>query len=1283
MLDFVNIKSKLCKDGTVEVYPEFLVRHSNDLMIRGKSFYAIWDEDAGFWSTSEETVCRLIDNEIKRVGKIESANGNPVKLLLLTNFSSRKWTEWQTYAKSLPDNYHELDSTITFSNTLVSKNKYISKQLDYPLEEGSIDAYNKLMSTIYDPEERQKLEWAIGAIISGDSKHIQKFIVINGDPGTGKGTIINIILLMFPGYYSAFNAKALASAQNAFALEAFKSNPLIAIEHDGDLSNIEDNTKLNSIASHETMMVNEKFKSTYQNRFNSFLFMGSNRPVKISEARSGIIRRLIDVYPSGRLLPFDEYNELMDHIKFELGGIAYHCLEVYKEMGISYYNAYKPLRMMSATNDFYNYVEDSYEQFKALDEVTLKQAWAMYKEYCKDAEVAHPLSMRLFKEELKSYFREYRNRHKGGYSYYVGFKQEKFESHSGTEKKDDIIPDWLIFKEQESQFDKLYSDIPAQYADEEGKGKPMNKWINCKTTLKDLDTHRLHWAKPPESLVTIDFDEKDENGNKCLEKNIKAASKWLKTYAELSKSGEGIHLNYIYKGDPSKLSRIFDEHIEVKTNVGNSSLRRQLTKCNDVPIAEINSGLPLKGEKAVINFEAAQTEKGLRTTIKRSLNKEIHGATKPEIDWIYEILERAYKSDLKYDVSDLRQEILIFAMGSSHNKDYCVDKVGEMKFKSEEAGTDPNNYDDRPMVFFDVEVFPNLFVIVWKYAGDTKPVKMINPSPEEIAPLLNMKLVGFNNRGYDNHILYARWVGKSLEDLYDISQNIINGEAGAKFREAYNLSYTDIYDFCPKKQSLKKWEIELGIHHQELGLPWDKAVPEELWPTVADYCINDVIATEAVFNANQAAFKGRMILCDLANLLMGPGSTVNDTTNTLTTKLIVGNAKNPQSEFVYPDLSKEFPGYRFNPKGIDKSDYISEDVIITGKSIYRGYDPGEGGFVYAVPGMYSDVETDDSASHHPSSIIAENGFGPYTDNFKFLLDLRLHVKHKEYDYIRELLDGALAKYLETDEDADALSFALKIAINSVYGLTAARFKHPLRDPRNVDNWVAKRGALFMIELMCNVKELGYEVIHCKTDSIKVKDPDEKIRNYIYEFGKKYGYTFEIEHTFDKFCLVNNAVYIAKCKDEPVNGKYAGKWNATGKQFAVPYVFKTLFSHEDIVFDDLCETKSTTTALYLDMNEGLSEDDHQYQFVGKVGRFCPIKPGCGGGLLYREKNGKYNAAEGTTGYRWLESEVVKGLHKEDDIDYSYFRAQVDKAVETISEFGDFEWFASDGPNLANN
>lgn len=265
------------------------------------------------------------------------------------------------------------------------------------------------MSVLYSPAERHKIEWAIGSVVSGDSKRLQKFMVLYGAAGTGKSTVLNIIQQLFDGYYSVFDAKALGSSSNAFALEAFKTNPLVAIQHDGDLSRIEDNTRLNSLVSHELMTVNEKFKSTYANRFKAFLFMGTNKPVRITDAKSGLIRRLIDVSPTGDKVEPNEYKTIMKHIPFELGPIAYHCQEVYLE-DPAYYDGYIPIAMLGASNDFYNYIVDSYPVFKREDGTSLKAAWEMYKTYNEEAKVSYPLSQRAFKEELKNYFHDYTER---------------------------------------------------------------------------------------------------------------------------------------------------------------------------------------------------------------------------------------------------------------------------------------------------------------------------------------------------------------------------------------------------------------------------------------------------------------------------------------------------------------------------------------------------------------------------------------------------------------------------------------------------------------------------------------------------------------------------------------------------------------------------------------------------------------------------------------------------------------------------------------------------------
>lgn len=1285
--------------GKVEVYPKFLIKKSSDLMIRGGDFYAVWVEERGLWSTDEQDALQLIDQALDEfVQTNQGKYDGELRALHMWDAESGMIDSWHKYCqKQLRDNFSPLDESLIFSNMETTKKDYASKRLSYPLEQGSIEAYDKLISTLYSEEERAKIEWAIGSIVAGDSKRIQKFMVLYGAAGTGKSTILNIIQQLFEGYYSVFDAKALGSSSNSFALEAFNTNPLVAIQHDGDLSKIEDNTRLNSLVSHELMTVNEKFKSTYSNRFNAFLFMGTNKPVKITDAKSGLIRRLIDVTPSGNKLSVAEYKRVIKQVGFELGAIAYHCQEVYLS-NPGRYDDYIPTAMLGASNDFYNFVIDSYSVFKKEDGTTLKAAWEMYKTYCEDAKVPFPLSQRSFKEELKNYFRDYSDRFNledGSRvrSRYSGFRTDKFEEEK-EESESDVQLATIDFNSTDSIFDKECANCPAQYAS--AKETPSKKWENVTTKLSQLDTTKLHYVKVPDNHIVIDFDIKDDSGEKSFEKNLEAASKWPATYAELSKSGKGIHLHYIYVGDVTKLSSVYDDNIEVKVFTGNSSLRRKLTKCNNRPIATISSGLPLKGEKKMVNFDSVQSEKGLRTLIKKNLAKEIHPGTKPSVDFIYKILEDAYNSGLNYDVTDMRNEIFAFAANSTNQADYCIKLVNKMKFKSEEPSANVETASDAPIVFYDVEVFPNLFLVNWKEQGEGKPVaRMINPTQTDIEGLLKFRLVGFNCRRYDNHILYGRLIGYDNLKLYELSQKIVTGDKDAFFGEAYNISYTDVYDFASagNKKSLKKFEIELGIHHQELGLPWDKPVPEDMWIKVAEYCDNDVIATEAVFNHLSADWTARQILADLA------GSSVNDTTNTLTAKIIFDGDKSAKSQLNYRNLaepvheldddtfnflSKVAPEMMDEPHGEARSllPYFPGYKYENGVSIYQGEEVGEGGYVYAEPGIYYDIALLDIASMHPHSTIMEVLFGvKYTKRFYDIVYGRVNIKHEDWEAVNNMLDGKLTKYVQKVIDGEMtskeLANALKTAINSVYGLTAASFDNPFHDRRNVDNIVAKRGALFMVDLKKAVQAKGFTVAHIKTDSIKIPNATPEIIQFVMDFGKRYGYTFEHEATYDRMCLVNDAVYIAKYKD----GKHAGEWTATGKQFQVPYVFKKLFSKENIEFEDMCETMSVSTSLYLDMNESLPDGEHDYHFVGKVGAFCPIKSGCGGGELLREGtdkdgNQKFSAATGSKGFRWLESETVKTLGKEGDIDRTYYNAMVDTAIDTISKYGDFRQFQSD-------
>lgn len=932
-MDQVHVHPKRVSKTKIEIIADPKVRGYHDLLVKGGSFYAVYDERTGLWSQNLEVLSELIDNDIdKFMETYQAPEGMEVVPQYMQSITNGAWNRYMSSLKNLADSNQTLNQRMIFDDETPKREDYATVRLPYRIQKGPIDAYDELMNTLYAPAEREKLEWGIGALIDGkDISKIQKFFVIYGDPGTGKSTVLTIMERLFPGYIAYFSAEELGKGYQ-FATAAFKSSPLIGMQHDGDLSKLWDNTLINTIAAHEELIINEKGIRQYSIRPKTMLFLATNKPVRITDSRSGLIRRLIDIRPTGVTLPAGRYLEDLEHLSFELGAIADHCLRVYRKLGRDKYNAYIPTSMIAKTNDVYNFITDNLDLFD--DETKLADIWKPYKTWCDESNIDRPMKKMDFMYEISSYFEAMHrpdpsNPRLFSGVWFEGFRRDKFVSKE-IDPTPDAMPSWLELNGTTSAFDILAADYPAQYATKTEAGNPRYKWSDVTTTLKDLDTHELHWVQVPENHIVIDFDLRGDDGEKSLEKNLEAARAFPKTYAETSKSGNGLHLHYIYDGDPSKLKNLYDVNIEVKVYKGNASLRRKLSCCNDLEIAHISSGLPTKGEKTVINDKQLKDELHIRNLIKHAVRKEYCPGTKPSIDFICKILDEAYESGITYDVSDLKPSLVSFAMGSTHWADYCLQVVGNMKFQSEKLPAGENPQNDDILTFYDVEVFPNLFLISFMDSNEKEPHSWINPPRKSVMELMRGNLVGFNNRKYDNHILYA-WavLGYNNQQLYQLSQKIVTNDRDALFSQAYNLSYTDIFDFSAKKQSLKKWEIELGIDHHELGMPWDQPVPEDKWPLVQSYCEDDVRATKAVFDHLKEDFTARKTLAVLSGL------TVNDTTNSHTAKIIFGDEKNPQLQFNYPELSELFPGYYFDQ-------YAPKDK----KSIYMGEYPGEGGYVW-------------------------------------------------------------------------------------------------------------------------------------------------------------------------------------------------------------------------------------------------------------------------------------------------------------------------------------------------
>lgn len=1251
-MDFIRVASRENKDGTREFYPSLQAIESQDLVVRGGQFVGIWDEDAKLYSRRISHMPEIVDRAfIKMIGD-KLRTGDTVKKV--RNFDNQIYSRIMALIRNIGDMGPELDQHIVFADQTPTKEDAATFKMAYSLSNADCPAWDTIVGTLYAPEERAKIEWAIGSVFTGAAaENIQKFYVFFGPPGSGKSTILNIIEMLFDGHTTAFSAYEMGRADAQFSLEPFSRNPMVAIDQDADLSRIEINKNLNLIVSHDRVHINSKGKNLYPIIPRTCLFLGTNEPVKISNRKSGLFRRLVDIQPTGQLIEEENYHRLMEQVKYELGAIATRCIEVFMNRGETYMSSYRSHDMMYRTNDLFNFVQDN--RLILAKGLTLKQAHKMYVEWCADTDTRNIYKQYQFRDLLADYFKEFHqeimvdgNRYR---SYFAELRElEKF-SWQGTVP---VPPkSWLELDQETSLLDDLLRDQKAQYSTGDEHYPLKQPWAEVTTALADLDTYQEHYVLTPDGHIVIDFDLKDENGAKSLQRNLSAAAHWPPTYAEISRGGNGIHLHYGYDGDIERLSNgAKDGSFEVKTFRGNASLRRKLSLCNNLPVATISSGLPLKEEK-VLSQEQMTSEKGLRELIIRNLEKKIHPGTKPSMDFIDKILQDAYKSGMAYDITDMCDDILTFAMGSTNQKSRCLEIAMGLKLKSEtEAVTIAE--EEKPHVYYDLEVYPNLFVIGWMYdRDDAEVVKMLNPTAAEVEEFIQKtRREGWNNRKYDAHILWAASMGASNEELFIRSTAIINNEQNATFSAAYKIDYADGYDYAstPNKKSLKKWEIDLGLPHMEMDIPWDQPVPDDRVQDVLNYLENDVRSTRATAKHIIADFHARQMLAEMSGLQ------VINTTRQHAQKIIFGDLPwDTKPDLVYTDLRELFPGYEFDRFKPGKE-----------KSTYKGFNVGEGGFVYAEPGMYENVVLLDVASMHPTSIVEMNCFGPYTEKFKELLDLRLAIKREDFEAAGKMFDGRLKPHLGDEEGAKRLSDALKIVINSIYGYTAATFPNAFKDERNIDNIVAKRGALFMIDLKEFVESKGYKVIHIKTDSVKIPNADANLIHDVMEFGKKYGYTFEHEATYKRFCLVNDAVYVCAKVHQTAEGDPYLKWEATGAQFQHPVVFKTLFSKEEINARDYVEVKQVSKgAMFL-----VSEESDVRQFIGRFGAFVPV---LGGRTLLRIDGDKEYAVSGTKGYTWELDEIA--LSQEMDVDMTYFQSLVNDAVENIGKFGSYADFTS--------
>lgn len=420
---------------------------------------------------------------------------------------------------------------------------------------------------------------------------------------------------------------------------------------------------------------------------------------------------------------------------------------------------------------------------------------------------------------------------------------------------------------------------------------------------------------------------------------------------------------------------------------------------------------------------------------------------------------------------------------------------------------------------FDIEVYPNCFILVARFLGDEKASYkkfVLHESRDDYNLLLEFlktkpTLIGFNSLSYDGQIIehiYQSISRKSTKDIYEFSEKVINGRKENEFNLPYSdwdLSFAHVdlfkinhFDNANKRTSLKWLEFSMrSPKMQDLPIPIGSEIAKSSVDKLLSYCKNDVDNTTDFFYKCLPMIELR-----------------NDLISKYQNHRIMNMSDSSIGEFVFKKALLESGLNKKKLENITKRssiavadcilDYVcfqSEEfnnVLNTFKSIIvddpwenglKGvhqqtaifdemqFDFGTGGLHAAYkPGVYkSDDEevivTIDVVSFYPFLSIVNNFYPEH------LGDIFCRIYKDLFDERKKHPKGSSENY------------ALKIALNGVYGKSNSKFS-VVYDPQFTLK-ITINGQLLLTMLAEELSSLG-RLLLCNTDGLEIKIPRSKL-----------------------------------------------------------------------------------------------------------------------------------------------------------------------------------------------
>lgn len=459
---------------------------------------------------------------------------------------------------------------------------------------------------------------------------------------------------------------------------------------------------------------------------------------------------------------------------------------------------------------------------------------------------------------------------------------------------------------------------------------------------------------------------------------------------------------------------------------------------------------------------------------------------------------------------------------------------------------------------YDLETLPNFFCAVFKLK-DEQDIRIFEISSyrddyDALMAFLKtevMALRGFNNIEFDAQVIEYIWNKKrSVEEIYSFVETLIDSDKKPYNSNKFHIFNLDIYkilhlDNKNRRVGLKWCQFMIDWHNIE-DMPFHKAIENrEEAELIIQYCINDVLSTEELFNKNKKEISLRVDISNKYNLNFYNASNSKIGSDLILdlyckqvnlNKYDVRNMKTPRdvirfSEIIFPYI--EFKSTEFNMllSQLKKESVKKGDKFV--KSVkYKGFQ-----FDYGLGGIHGSltetiIKSDDEyiiidadvASLYPSIAVVNN-----------LYPEHLGVAFSKI-YNKDIVSVRLAEKAKPDGDK-AIIAGLKEAANSVYGKSNEEVSW-LYDPKYTYTTTIN-GQLMLTMLAEDLMNIpNSQLIQINTDglTIKIKKEDEQLYYDICKNWEKIT-NLQLEYAYyDKMMIrdVNNyiAVYTngkTKCK----------------------------------------------------------------------------------------------------------------------------------------------------------